>query len=116
MAGKAVAAGICAVAGWAATVGLSHAADEKLFTIEVTATALAEFEGECLVTGPSGEQRLVLRGEAPFRREVHGVKLSCSVTQSTPEGSLTVEIRSSGNNVSRSRTQGQGSTIRMVVA
>jgi len=119
MVGKRIIAGFFASVagvGLVGTPGGAYAMDAKMFTLEVTSTGRATFEGECVLSVADGEQRLTIAGETPFRREVRGTKLSCSVTQLTTDSALTVEIRSSTGNVSRSRTQGGGSAVRMTVS
>lgn len=93
-----------APAAGAAPIHLSIAGAEKTV-----------FEGECLLTRMDGsEEALALRGSVPVERTLEGEALSCALTQTSMEGYLQVEVRLRGN-VSRSRTQGEGSTLRITV-
>ncbi len=92
------------------------AAQDGVFVLELTGTDGVAYTGECVVVQASGTDKLALGGVVPLRQEIHGRSIRCTITQSTAEGSLTVEVRrSEGGNVSRSRTSGKGSTVTIAV-
>jgi hypothetical protein len=109
-------AGLCAwFAAFAGGANLAHSAEDKSFTVEVTSSGNAAFSGECRVVTALGDEQVLLEGPVPFRRTMTGTRLNCTITQSDGDGTLSVEVRSSNGNVTRSRTQGRGSSVRLAM-
>lgn len=96
-----------------ASAALAAADADQLFIIEVSGTGDARFSGDCTVVDASGERRFEISGATSVQREVRGHRVTCSVTQSAGTGALLIEVRSPRGNVSRSRTTGAGSTVRL---
>lgn len=83
------------------------------FLIEISSVGDADYAGECVVVDAAVESRLEIAGSSTFRQEVRGDRLTCTITQSRGTGGLVVEIRAPAGNVTRSRTSGAGSTVRV---
>lgn len=103
--------------GYALGTGIPVAAassgEGASFLIEISSVGDADYAGECVVVDATGESRLEIVGSSSFRQEVRGDKLTCTITQSRGVGGLVVEIRGPAGNVTRSRTSGPGSSVRV---
>jgi hypothetical protein len=104
-------------AGFAETGGTMRVSNVQAgYILKITGSdAGVDYSGECWVLQADGsEQRVVLDGAVPQRRELQGEGLRCDIVQESAVGSLTVEIVGKhGGNRSRSRTQGAGSRVRV---
>ena len=108
--GAATLAGLCAL-----TAGSAMAATESNIHLTITGDDQTHFRGECLLRFSDGTQEaIVLDGSVPLESRLRGSGLACQLQQTSEQGSLQVEVRRDGN-VSRSHTQGKGSTINLRV-
>lgn len=80
--------------------------------LAITGTPETLFTAECVVTTAGEEEVLALHGQTPQDYQIAGEKITCAIMQTSAAGHLQVEIRKDGN-ISRSRTNGKNSTIRL---
>lgn len=95
-----------------AALPAATAADTGEIRLTIDGEAATRFEGECVLTTAEGERRIGLDGSVPLETRFEGSAIACRIQQSSEQGYLRVELRGGGN-VSRSLTQGAGSTIRL---
>ncbi len=91
----------------------SHAEPE--YVLEVTGSDGNTFSAECEIDTNEGAVKVDIAEAVPVRRTFRGRGLSCSITQTGANGDITVNVTSPKGSVTRSRTSGTGSTVRLTL-
>ena len=76
---------------------------DNSFLVSLTGLEETQFHGICMVTTAGGVQQRPMGGSLPQTRRWHGSRLRCDINST---GKLTVEVRTSDGNVTRSSTSG----------
>lgn len=91
--------------------GASHNGNIHL---SITGDEQTRFTGKCTITVSTGNETFTLGGSVPSEHAWDGEAIACEITQASTEGTLEVVLSKDGNRT-RSRTQGQGSVVRLNV-
>lgn len=81
-------------------------------SLSITGAADSRFAADCVVTAAGGQESFSLEEATPLQRSFRGDSISCSIRQLSEGGHLQVELRKAGS-ISRTRTHGKGSVIRV---
>jgi len=108
--------GILLGIGLALALPTGAAAAQAPILVEIDGAEGVTFTATCHYLADGQEQVVELSGALPLRREIVAPHLICRVTQTSAEGSLAIALRGPTGNVSRTRTRGAGSTIRIEIS
>ena len=102
----------------AASFGAGSAAPvppEREYVLGVTGSDGTTFRASCEIETAAGVSTVEIESAVPVTRAFNGQGLSCKLTQTSAAGGITVTLQSPGGSRTRSSTQGEGSTVRLVV-
>ena len=95
---------------------VSSAQSAHSYLVEITGAGGATFSGECAVENGADRQRIPIEGSPPWRRELSGTGVRCTVTQTSTAGSLAVRLRRLDGRASQAASlQGRGSTTQLAL-
>lgn len=104
-----------ATVGSAAAAVSGGATASQDIRLLISGSPSVTFEAACVVApGTAQERSVVFEGTAPVERHFGASGLTCTVTQTSAGGSLTVEVTRPGT-VSRSSVNGVGATTRIAI-
>jgi len=110
MHGTRLAAALVAAGFLSAPAGAASPA--ATYDLDISGTDGTAFRAACTIFRDEGPLQVEIEGTVGASRSFAGTGLDCMVTQ-TGEGSLAIQARSPGGSISRSRTGGPNSTVRL---
>ena len=94
----------------------SAAEPAQSYLVEITGSGGATFSGECAVENGTERERIPIDGSPPWRRELSGTGVRCTLTQTSAAGTLTITVRRADGRASQTASlQGRGSTTQLAL-